>query len=82
MRTAPIVAARIPTVVFGAWDAKAGAAGSLYDVLRDRRLNHRVEVYAGVDHGFNCWDRSSYDQTAAALARGRTLAFLATNLPG
>jgi len=44
-----VVAARIPTVVFGAWDDKAGAAGSLYDVLRDRRLNHRVEVYAGVD---------------------------------
>lgn len=44
-----IVAARIPTVVFGAWDAKAGAAGSLYDVLRDRRLNHRAEVYAGVE---------------------------------
>jgi tRNA(adenine34) deaminase len=44
-----IVAARIQTVVFGAWDAKAGAAGSLYDVLRDRRLNHRVEVYAGVE---------------------------------
>lgn len=44
-----ILAARIPTVVFGAWDEKAGAAGSLYDVLRDRRLNHRVEVYAGVE---------------------------------
>lgn len=44
-----IVAARIPTVVFGAWDERAGAAGSLYDVLRDRRLNHRVEVYAGVE---------------------------------
>jgi tRNA(adenine34) deaminase len=44
-----IVAARIPTVVFGAWDDRAGAAGSLYDVLRDRRLNHRVEVYAGVE---------------------------------
>lgn len=44
-----IVAARIPTVVFGAWDEKAGAAGSLYDVLRDRRLNHRVEVYGGVE---------------------------------
>ncbi|GLI26887.1 tRNA-specific adenosine deaminase [Agromyces rhizosphaerae] len=43
-----IVAARVPTVVFGAWDDKAGAAGSLYDVLRDRRLNHRVEVFAGV----------------------------------
>lgn len=44
-----ILAARVPTVVFGAWDEKAGAAGSLYDVLRDRRLNHRVEVFAGVE---------------------------------
>ncbi|MGH3646009.1 MAG: tRNA adenosine(34) deaminase TadA [Micromonosporaceae bacterium] len=43
-----IVLARIGTVVFGAWDPKAGAAGSLWDVLRDRRLNHRPEVYAGV----------------------------------
>lgn len=44
-----IVAARLPVVVFGAWDEKAGASGSVYDVLRDRRLNHRVEVFAGVD---------------------------------
>ena len=44
-----IVAARIARVVFGAWDEKAGAAGSVYDVLRDRRLNHRVEVIAGVE---------------------------------
>jgi len=44
-----ILAARIPRVVFGAWDAKAGAAGSVYDLLRDRRLNHRVEVVAGVE---------------------------------
>ena len=43
-----VLAARIPTVVFGAWDEKAGAAGSVYDVLRDRRLNHQVQVYAGV----------------------------------
>jgi len=43
-----IVAARIPTVVFGAWDEKAGAAGSLHDLLRDRRLNHQVEVFSGV----------------------------------
>ena len=42
-------AARVPRLVFGAWDEKAGAAGSLYDVLRDRRLNHRVEVYGGVE---------------------------------
>ena len=44
-----ILAARLPTVVFGAWDAKAGAAGSVYDVLRDRRLNHRVEVFPGIN---------------------------------
>ncbi|MGW9182950.1 tRNA adenosine(34) deaminase TadA [Agromyces sp. NPDC055661] len=44
-----IVSARVGTLVFGAWDEKAGAAGSLYDVVRDRRLNHRVEVYPGVD---------------------------------
>jgi tRNA(adenine34) deaminase len=43
-----VLAARVPRVVFGAWDEKAGAVGSVYDVLRDRRLNHRVEVYAGV----------------------------------
>ena len=46
-----ILAARLPTVVFGAWDDKAGAAGSVYDVLRDRRLNHWVEVFAGVNDG-------------------------------
>ncbi|MBQ9916314.1 MAG: tRNA adenosine(34) deaminase TadA [Microbacterium sp.] len=44
-----ILQARVPRVVFGSWDAKAGAAGSLYDVLRDRRLPHRVEVVGGVD---------------------------------
>jgi tRNA(adenine34) deaminase len=44
-----ILAARIPRVVFGAWDEKAGAVGSVYDVLRDRRLNHTVEVTAGVE---------------------------------
>jgi len=44
-----ILAARIPRLVFGAWDEKAGAVGSVYDVLRDRRLQHRVEVYAGVE---------------------------------
>ena len=43
-----ILNSRIPRVVFGAWDEKAGAVGSVYDLLRDRRLNHRVEVVAGV----------------------------------
>lgn len=44
-----ILNARIPRVVFGAWDEKAGAAGSVHDLLRDRRLNHRVEVVAGIE---------------------------------
>lgn len=43
-----ILQSRIPRVVFGAWDPKAGAAGSMHDLLRDRRLPHRVEVVAGV----------------------------------
>ena len=43
-----IVAARIPRVVFGAWDAKVGAVGSLYDILRDPRLGNPVEVVGGV----------------------------------
>lgn len=43
-----VVLARIPRVVFGAWDEKAGAAGSVFDVLRERRLNHWVEVYGGI----------------------------------
>lgn len=43
-----ILQARVGTVVFGAWDDKAGAAGSVHDLLRDRRLPHRVEVTAGV----------------------------------
>lgn len=43
-----ILAARVPRLVFGAWDEKAGAVGSVYDLLRDRRLPHRVEVSAGI----------------------------------
>lgn len=43
-----LVLARIGTLVFGAWEPKTGAAGSLWDVVRDRRLNHRPEVYSGV----------------------------------
>lgn len=42
------VLSRVDRVVFGAYDEKAGAAGSLWDVVRDRRLNHRPEVIAGV----------------------------------
>src|SRR3954463_3785687 len=43
-----LVLARVARLVFGAWDPKAGAVGSLWDVVRDRRLNHRPEVAAGV----------------------------------
>ena len=43
-----LVLARVARVVFGAWDPKAGAVGSLWDVVRDRRLNHRPEVVSGV----------------------------------
>ena len=43
-----IILSRLSRVVFGAWDPKAGAAGSLYDLLRDRRLNHRPEVISGI----------------------------------
>ena len=43
-----MVLSRIARLVFGAWDPKAGAVGSLWDVVRDRRLNHRPEVFSGV----------------------------------
>ncbi len=43
-----IVLSRVDRVVYGARDAKAGAVGSLWDVVRDRRLNHRPEVITGV----------------------------------
>ena len=43
-----IAQSRIDRVVFGAWDEKAGAAGSMLDLLRDRRLPHRVEVVGGL----------------------------------
>jgi tRNA(adenine34) deaminase len=43
-----IVLSRVQRLVFGAYDEKAGAVGSLWDVVRDRRLNHRPEVVGGV----------------------------------
>ncbi|SFB91666.1 tRNA(adenine34) deaminase [Nocardioides terrae] len=43
-----VVLARVARLVFGAFDDKAGAVGSLWDVVRDRRLNHRPEVVSGV----------------------------------
>lgn len=43
-----LLLARVATVVFGAWDPKAGACGSVWDLVRDRRANHWVEVVGGV----------------------------------
>jgi tRNA(adenine34) deaminase len=54
-----LVLARVSTLVFGAWEPKTGAVGSLWDVVRDPRLNHRLEVYSGV-----------LEDECAALLRG------------
>lgn len=43
-----VVQARLPKLVFGAVDPKAGACGSLYSIVTDRRLNHQVEVVSGI----------------------------------
>jgi len=43
-----IILARIPRVVFGAWDPKAGACGSVFDLTNEPRLNHRIEVLGGL----------------------------------
>jgi tRNA(adenine34) deaminase len=43
-----LVLARVARLVFGAWEPKTGAVGSLWDVVRDRRLNHRPDVRGGV----------------------------------
>lgn len=43
-----VVLARVARLVFGAWEPKTGAVGSLWDVVRDRRLTHRPEVRGGV----------------------------------
>lgn len=43
-----ILQSRIPRIVFGAWDEKGGAVGSLWDLLRDRRSLHQVEVFSGL----------------------------------
>lgn len=50
-----IVASRIPRVVFGAYDTKAGATGSLYNICDDPRLNHQSELVGGV-RGQECSD--------------------------
>ena len=49
-----VLNARVPRVVFGAWDQKAGACGSVIDLPRERRLTHHVDVFGGV-----CSDESA-----------------------
>ena len=48
IRAAAQVLARVPRLVIGAWDPKAGATGSVWDLVRDPRMNHFVEVRGGV----------------------------------
>lgn len=48
MAAGAIVLARIPRLVFGVWNRHNGAVASQWDLVRDRRLNHYVEVYSGV----------------------------------
>jgi len=43
-----LVLARVRRLIFGAWEPRTGAVGSLWDVVRDRRLNHRPEVRGGI----------------------------------
>jgi tRNA(adenine34) deaminase len=57
-----VLQSRISRLVFGAWDEKAGAAGSVYDVVRDRRLPYRAEVVAGVrEHEASALLRAFFD---------------------
>jgi tRNA(adenine34) deaminase len=57
-----LLQARVSRLVFGAWDDKAGAVGSVYDVVRDRRLPHRAEVIAGVrEHEASALLRAFFD---------------------
>lgn len=71
-----IVSARIARLVFGAMDQKAGAVGSLWDVVRDRRLNHRPEVMAGVSAA------ESAELLSAFFSRHRQAADVALDTEG
>lgn len=55
------------------------AVESIQAAFKGRDEVH-IDVYPGVNHGFNCWGRAMYNQQAAALARGRSLAFLAKSV--
>ena len=70
-----LVLARVDRVVFGAWDPKAGMAGSVGDLLRHPRLNHRPEVQGGV------LEEATGEVLRAFFASRRTAAFVDTPLP-
>lgn len=53
----------------------ADAVAAVKAAFKDRK-NAMIETYPGVDHGFNCWGRPSYDQKSAAVAHGLSLSFL------
>jgi tRNA(adenine34) deaminase len=62
-----IVLARIPTLVFGSFDPKAGASGTLYNITHDKRLNHTVHVVSGV------YDRESEELLKRFFRKVRTI---------
>lgn len=64
-------------------ETDAGIPLTAVDQVRDAMgTRGEVHVYPGATHGFNCWDRASYEPKSAALAHGRTLEFLARHLHG
>jgi tRNA(adenine34) deaminase len=67
-----IVLARIPRLVFGAWDPKAGACGSQWDLVRDRRANHWVEVVGGVREDECAWLLDRFFEARRAEADPRS----------
>jgi tRNA(adenine34) deaminase len=68
MCASAVVLARIPTLVFGAYDPKAGACGTLYNIVQDKRLNHQPHVVGGVG------DKESEDLLKKFFGRVRTVA--------
>jgi len=67
MCASAVVLARIPTLVFGAYDPKAGACGTLYNIVQDKRLNHQPHVIGGVS------DRESEELLKRFFGRIRTV---------
>ncbi len=67
MCASAVVLARIPTLVFGAYDPKAGACGTLYNIVQDKRLNHQPHVIGGVS------DRESEELLKKFFGRIRTV---------